>query len=583
MKRIFSLLILLSFIGIAIAQPQYHKDYNELSNPKKTNANAWVKVARPLYASFVSKDVRFAKEIVPNLPREVNFWGETGWRGERLSAQLLLWSGVGVNEVKVRISDLETSKGDKISAENLTVGFVRYVMSDTYGKDGCSPRRTRDFDSTLVADVIELKSSVNIKAKTVQPVWLTFNIPAEAQSGKYKGFVTITAKGLTAPITFTANVFVREHILPSVANWSFDLDMWQNPYAVAHYHNVAPWSKAHLDAMRPVMELLAQSGQKNITVPITNGVFEDPSLSDFESMLTLTKRVDDSWSIDFTKFDMWVEFMLQLGISKEITCYVGSAQVQNMSYFDQASNSVKTADLQFDSKEYSEYLKVTLGLLVDHLKEKGWMDKTRICIKESGKERLRRVISTTIKVDSTMQLCYLGNYFPDTEANVARYSISQSLPVAAKQTTIRTEAGRELCFYQPCGDVHPNTYIFSPAAEAAWIGWYAAANGFDGYTRQHYNSWGKRPLQDVRSPRRPAGYTVLAYPDGRTSIRLERLVEGIQDFEKIKILQQKFEQTGNVVQREKLQKMLKTITLENIKTRPSGELIDEARIMLNSL
>ena len=178
MKRTIFLFLLLYLSGNIYAQPKYHKDYNELSNPKKANAKAWARAAKPLYASFVSKDVRYAKEFSPNFPKIIPYWGETGWRGERLSAQLLLWSGAGVSDVKVRISDLETSRGEKIKAENCTVGYVRYVMSDTYGKDGCAPRRTRDFDSTLVADVIEQKASVNIKAKTVQPVWLTFNVPS---------------------------------------------------------------------------------------------------------------------------------------------------------------------------------------------------------------------------------------------------------------------------------------------------------------------------------------------------------------------------------------------------------------------
>lgn len=167
--------------------------------------------------------------------------------------------------------------------------------------------------------------------------------------------------------------------------------------------------------------------------------------------------------------------------------------------------------------------------------------------------------------------------------SVSAYSVAQLLPLDAAQKSARAQAGRTLAFYQPCSDVQPNTFLFSPPAEAAWIGWYAAANGFDGYTRQHYNSWGQRPLQDARGPKRPAGFYSMAYPDGRSSVRMERLVEGIQDFEKIKILQQRFEQTNNVVQREKLQKLLNTFTTENLKTKPAGVIIEEARMILNSL
>jgi hypothetical protein len=57
----------------------------------------------------------------------------------------------------------------------------------------------------------------------------------------------------------------------------------------------------------------------------------------------------------------------------------------------------------------------------------------------------------------------------------------------------------------------------------------------------------------------------------------------MQDFEKVKILQQQFEQTNNVVMRERLQKVLNAFTLESLQKSSAGEIVDEARIMLNSL
>jgi hypothetical protein len=301
-------------------------------------------------------------------------------------------------------------------------------------------------------------------------------------------------------------------------------------------------------------------------------------------MLTVIKRVDDSWSIDFTKFDMWVEFMLELGIDREISCHMSGAPTQSLVYFDQAEDALKTVDVQHDSKESGEYLRTLVELLSEHLKEKGWHNKAAICVKESGKERLRRVANAAAKADSTLRFCYLGNYFPDVDGSVERYSVAQLQPaLSAKQKAARAQEGKTTSFYQPCSDVQPNTYLFSPAAEAAWIGWYAAANGFDGYTRQTFNSWGKNPLQDARGARYPAGYAALVYPEGRTSVRLERLIEGIQDFEKVKMLQRQFEQTNNVVMRERLQRVLSSFKLENLQKSSAGEIVDEARIMLNSL
>ncbi|MDR3366982.1 MAG: DUF4091 domain-containing protein [Prevotellaceae bacterium] len=580
--KIFPLTCIIGLAALAATYAQAGKGYGEPNSPPKNAPKTWSKVKKPLYASFVSKDIRFSQKNVPNVD-EVNLWGATCWRGERIGTQLLLWSGTGVSEVALRVSDLETATGQKIDAKRCTTGFVRYVMSDELGADGCSPRPSANPDSALVADAIEYKPTVNIKKRTVQPVWFSLNVDPETPEGKYKGFITVTAKELPEPITLTVNVFVRKHLLPPAPQWSFYLDMWQNPMAVARHHNVAPWSKAHFGAMRPAMELLAKSGQKSITIPITGNAIEGALPNDFESMLTLTRRVDNTWSVDFTKFDLWVEFMMSLGVSKELSCYVNVKNTQTVSYFDQASNSVKVQEFLADSKEYGDYLKSMLELLAAHLKSKGWFDQAAICVKESGKERLRKLIALAAKVDTCYKVSYTGSYFADVERSVGRYSIAPKHVAASMQRDTAGRAERLLCIYSPCSDAQPSTYTFSPPAEAAWLCWYAAANGLDGYTRQAYNSWGKNPLQDARSASSAAGYYGMVYPAGGSSLRMERLVEGIQDYEKVKILIRDFDRTNNVINREKLKKALRSFTLNNLKVKQAGKMVEEARIVLNSL
>lgn len=60
----------------------------------------------------------------------------------------------------------------------------------------------------------------------------------------------------------------------------FHLDLWQNPYAVARYYNVPLWSRQHFDIMKPLMQQLANAGQKVITASVMHhpwaGQTEDP-------------------------------------------------------------------------------------------------------------------------------------------------------------------------------------------------------------------------------------------------------------------------------------------------------------------
>ena len=96
----------------------------------------------------------------------------------------------------------------------------------------------------------------------------------------------------------------------------------------------------------------------------------------------------------------------------------------------------------------------------------------------------------------------------------------------------------------------PTLFTFSEPAEASWLMWHAVAGGYDGYLRWAYNSWTKDPLHDSRFRSWAAGDCYLVYP-GSSSIRMERLVEGIQDAEKIRILRKEFAENGEVAKTEK--------------------------------
>jgi len=132
----------------------------------------------------------------------------------------------------------------------------------------------------------------------------------------------------------------------------------------------------------------------------------------------------------------------------------------------------------------------------------------------------------------------------------------------------RQSKGYPSTYYVCCLDEFPNTFTFSPPADAVYLGWYAMAAGFDGLLRWSVTSWVKDPLTDSRFRRWPAGDTYMLYPGARSSIRFERLIEGIQDAEEIRILREAFEKSGTAEARQKLELLNETVTLFNILERP---------------
>ena len=93
-------------------------------------------------------------------------------------------------------------------------------------------------------------------------------------------------------------------------------------------------------------------------------------------------------------------------------------------------------------------------------------------------------------------------------------------------------------FYVCCVPKKPNTFTFSPPAEAVWMGLYAAAHNRTGFLRWSFNSWNENPLYDTMYWAKlwSAGDCFIIYPGPRSSIHFERLREGIADYEKILIL-----------------------------------------------
>ena len=138
-------------------------------------------------------------------------------------------------------------------------------------------------------------------------------MPQDIPSGVYKGALTVSGENF-ADVRLPMKINVQKRTLPDPAQWVFHLDLWQNPYAVARYYNVPLWSRQHFDIMKPLMQQLANAGQKVITASVMHhpwaGQTEDP----FDSMVFRMKKIDGSWVYDYTVFDRWVEFMMSLGI-----------------------------------------------------------------------------------------------------------------------------------------------------------------------------------------------------------------------------------------------------------------------------
>lgn len=571
--------------GLVKAQKSIEiQDFEELTDTKPVDEEKWELCKRPFYSAWGTTDVRYSKTNVPEVDTENRKWRGTVWKGERINAVALLWSTRDCQDIRVEVSDLRGPAGAVIPAAAIRTHFVRYVMTDELNKDkrgtcGYRPDHTV-FDSSVVADILDVKEVQQLKARHTQPVWVNIWTPSDVPGGVYRGKLSFKSKnGKFAPLDMELKV--GERVLPAPREWTFWLDLWQNPYAVARYYQVPLWSEAHFESMRPILKQLADAGQKCITASIMHqpwgGQTEDP----FESMVMRVKKLDGSWEYNYEVFDKWVEFVMSMGIDREINCYSMIPWKLSFRYYDQASDGMKFVEAKVGSPEYREFWFPFLTDFARHLKAKGWFGRTTIAMDERPMEQMQKAITLIKEADPDFKVALAGNYHEQIEKDIFDYSIASGQVYPEKVLAERRALGKKSTVYTCCSEAYPNMFTFSPPAEAAWHAWYAAADDFDGYLRWAFNSWVKDPLRDSRFRAFGAGDCYQIYPGGRSSVRFERLVEGIQDYEKVRILKEEFKS-----QPEKLKILKETLgmfKIERLAKEPAADMVNKARKVMNEL
>lgn len=535
-----------------------------------------------LILQWGSTDVRYPRNEVPVWQGNKQ-WETNAWKGERVNAQAVLWTKQPLKNVRITVSDLKCGK-NVIPASATTASFVGYVWTDELNKDrksGCSDRPNKaEWDSSLVADVLEVRKSLDIEAQCTQPLWVNVWVPQDIPSGVYKGALTVSGDNF-ADMRLPMKINVQKRTLPAPAQWVFHLDLWQNPYAVARYYNVPLWSRQHFDIMKPLMQQLANAGQKVITASVMHhpwaGQTEDP----FDSMVFRMKKIDGSWVYDYTVFDRWVEFMMSLGIDRQINCYTLVPWALKFDYYDQATNRIRFVEAKPGEAAYEDYWFSFLKDFAGHLRQKGWFEKTTIAMDEREKSMMQKAFDLIFRADAGYKVSGAGDYYPEIEPKMYDLCLAygHTLPDSVREE--RKKSGKLSTVYTCCIEAYPNTFTFSEPAEASWLMWHAVAGGYDGYLRWAYNSWTKDPLHDSRFRSWAAGDCYLVYP-GSSSIRMERLVEGIQDAEKIRILRKGVAESGEAAKLKKLNQTVAGFMPEKLNRQNASQMVRNGRNLLNT-
>lgn len=542
-----------------------------------TTAQSWKEIPAGIHISFASGSVRYAQDVVPQINQRSR-WTISAWKGEKVHTQLLIWGKEKIKNLKIITAQLKDQHCNIIPRTAVTTGFIEYVMTDEF-KDGCGYRNSRDFDSSLVADRINTTmQSATVAAETVQPVWLSIKVPAGSIPGEYAGTLTIEAeKKYTLGISLT----VINKTLPPARDWKYQLDLWQHPAAIARVHQVKLWSNAHFNLMRKYYTMLAEAGQKNITASIVNEPWGHQTYDDYPSLIKWTKKKNGTWAYDYSLFDKYVSFVMSCGIKGRINCYSMIPWKIAFTYYDEALQKEAVFAEAVGTPAYDQFWSIMLTDFTRHLKQKKWFDITTIAMDERPMEAMQSVIALLKKIDPAWKITLAGNYHPEIENDIYDYCIASRWLFPEHILAKRKREGKISTWYTCCTEPYPNGFSFSPPDEHVWMGWYTAATEMDGYLRWAFNSWTKDPLRDSRFTAWPAGDTYQVYPGPLSSIRFEKMIEGIQDYEKIQLLRDEYKITKQTAKLNELEAALKKFELNKLATISAQETVAEAKYLLN--
>lgn len=505
-----------------------------------------------------------------------------GWRGERVSAQVVAWAQVGMVKWSgcLDCSALQAENGGAVLQPR-----CRYVAETmAHGKP--------------VADVVfagRLHRECFPGGNRPLAFMVQLDIPADAAPGVYRGVVKLKRAYVPKPygcvsasVEVPVELVVEQGVLPAPRDWHFHLDLWQHPQSIARWHKVAPWSPEHFEAMRPYMTMLAEAGQKVITCTLLDEAWNGQTHDAFPSNIEWIKGKDGTWRYDFSAFDAWVSFMMNdIGITEQISCYTMVPWHMKVRYLDEATGKYGHIKLDVNSPVWEQTWGPFLTAFRAHLQQKGWLHKTCIALDERPDHMARAAKAMVDKYAPELRIVSAVDKPSAFTREVYDLSpiITHADTVMGDLLAERKAQGKKTTVYVCLHPQKPNTFTFSPPAEADWIGLFVAANGLDGFLRWAYNSWNEDPCQCTDFGKWPSGDCFLVYPGAHSSVRFEHLRDGIEDAEKIRILRERAAALGTPEAQAAIdtlnRELLQLFTVPRSKGNTHGDDVRRARELIS--
>ena len=195
-------------------------------------------------------------------------------------------------------------------------------------------------------------------------------------------------------------------------------------------------------------------------------------------------------------------------------------------------------EVEIGEDSYKNIWNSFLNSFYTHLTEKGWFERTVLYMDEINQEQMSKVVAMIKEHNESWKIGLSGS---DIDSSIEAKLYDYSTIIGYN----RSSSNAISTFYTSCSQQYPNSYVTKEnnPAEMVWMAWHAKAKNLSGYLRWAYDYWTKPDPLDIQDGGNASGDFSIIYRTDNTlaskpvsSIRFELLREGIQDFEKIRIL-----------------------------------------------
>jgi len=480
---------------------------------------------------FAVSDLLRVFEDGYNCPERQKAIALFGIRNEYLSAQCVIKADEDIQRLAISVSPLtNTEQSGSLPSQIVQWNFVGSVSIE----ENTPKLRKGDLIRLAPArfpDYLAEDKETSVAKGKHRAIYLTVKIPKNTKAGAYEGAITAqTEKGdKSLPIHLT----VYPLTLPDERHLM--VTEWYSTGNFKKFHDVdSSDSERFYDMLKVYAENMAEHRQNVFSVSV--------------DLIAGKKGSDGKVTFDFSRFDKWADVfwstnrmdLLETGFVARFGEEGWSSReiiLRDFRIYDESANRTTTTPGK-------EFLPIFLPALENHLREKGWLEKTVFHIADEpsnhnvtswteASEFVHRHAPSLKRIDAIETT----HFFDTLEIWVPKLD-----HLATWYDAYRTAQaqGYELWFYTVGifqGGSLPNKTVDVPLIESRILHWLNYRYGLKGYLHWGFNAWTDDPFE-APGEHRGDGWHVYPKKDGLiNSLRWEQMRNGIQDYEYLWMLE----------------------------------------------